>query len=169
MFQRIAMAALMAAMTVGCGVAQVRGNGVSRAELRAADGFDEMSANEGIEVTVAVGEQTSVSVESDENLLPFIETHVEKSVLIVEPRDGYWLAPTRAIRVTIVAPQRVTVRTTKSAEAALSSTGTRSGAEPGDAQQTELVKGSVVGGPEELPELARAVDPEMVGASAQAQ
>ena len=141
---------------------------MARSELRAVDDdFTEVSAAPGIEVTVEMAERASVSLESDGNVLPLIETRVEWSVLIVAPRDGFLLEPSRAIRVTVAAPHALTVRPQTSAEAALLSTTTTAGGEA-DAPQADLIKGSVIGGPQELPE-SGGVDPVMAHDSSQMQ
>ena len=106
----MALAAVAVTTTMfSCGIAQLQGNGVSRAGLRSADGFDDIIVGDGIEATVTPGDRTEVWVDGDENLLAYVDTRLEGTTLIVEARDGYQLVPTQPIHLTVVATRAVAV------------------------------------------------------------
>src|SRR5215207_1069181 len=82
---------------------QVQGSGVMKTEPRELEKFDQLAIMGGMDATVTIGEQQSVAIEGDDNVLPVIETRVENGKLIVEPTEGY-TSKTR-VKLTITVPQ----------------------------------------------------------------
>lgn len=82
---------------------RVRGNGNVRTEQRSPGSFDAVASHGSFNVYVANGEQ-SVRIEAEENLLPFIETYVEGSVLHIRTRENFWLRPNREVKILVSSP-----------------------------------------------------------------
>ncbi len=84
---RIAIAALMALFFSSCNINFGRGkmgNGVVAKETRTvSENFSEVSASEGIDVYVTQGEEFSIEVEADENVIELIETDIKNGKLRV--------------------------------------------------------------------------------------
>ena len=82
----------------------MRGNGNMETEQRSVSGFNGVSSFGSFDITVISGDTHSVSVEADENLLPYIETTVDDNRLKIRTRKGYNLRPRSDIRITVTAP-----------------------------------------------------------------
>lgn len=82
---------------------QLQGSGVKKTEAREVEKFDELSIEGGMDATVTIGEQQSVTIEGDDNVLPVIETRVEDGKLIVEPTERY--NSKTPVKLTITVPQ----------------------------------------------------------------
>lgn len=83
----------------------VPGSGVVKTEKRDVESFDSISIRYPAEVTVTQGKVESLSIESDDNVLPQIRTKVVDGVLVIEnTEEGYSkrVTPTQSIRITIV-------------------------------------------------------------------
>jgi hypothetical protein len=83
----------------------VKGNGVVMEETRSVDSFDQIEINGIGEFTVVLGTKESLRVEAEENLLPYLETYVRGSTLVVEIEDGRNILPTEPVNfyLTVVA------------------------------------------------------------------
>ncbi len=92
---RLAMkAAVLAAatLTTGCivyGTSGVRGSGTIATEEREISEFETLVVKGAADVDVTIGENLSLSVEADDNLLPLITTDVRGSRLLVSSRGTY--------------------------------------------------------------------------------
>ena len=98
---------LVIAISLGCvrwdNKDQIQGSGVAKTEQRDVEKFEELSLMGGMDAVVTIGDQQSVTIEADDNVLPIIETKVEDGKLIVEPTEGYH-AKTQ-VKLTITVPQ----------------------------------------------------------------
>ena len=65
----------------------ITGNGNIKKESRQLSGYSGISLNGSMNVEIAYGNSESISVEADENLLPYIETKVEDGILVVKAKD----------------------------------------------------------------------------------
>lgn len=82
---------------------RIDGNGVISTEQRNVTNFNGVSVSGGMDVIVAPGSY-SVRIEADENLLQYIETEMDGSVLEIGPRKGYNLRPEQDIKIYVSAP-----------------------------------------------------------------
>ncbi|RPE09069.1 DUF2807 domain-containing protein [Chitinophaga lutea] len=83
----------------------IAGNGSIKKEKRNASAeVDEISTSGKFKVYVTQGNNPSIEVEADENLLPYIETVIEGDELRLHPKRGFNIKPSNDIIV------RVTVR-----------------------------------------------------------
>jgi hypothetical protein len=88
---------------------RVRGNGNLRTEQRSPGSFDGVASHGSFNVYVSSGEQ-SVKIEAEENLLPFIETVVEGSVLHIRTTRNFWLRPNREVKILVSSPDFKTIQ-----------------------------------------------------------
>ena len=79
----------------------VRGSGTIVTETREVDGFDEIHLEGRGDVTVEVGDRESLTIETDDNLLPLIRTDVRDSRLVIRPDEP--LSPSDEIEFRIEA------------------------------------------------------------------
>lgn len=86
---------------------RVRGNGNIRSENRSTPSFSGIEANGNVDVYYTQDSATSIKIETDEDLMPYIETYVDDHTLEIGPRDGYNLRPSGQIKVYISAPSVV--------------------------------------------------------------
>lgn len=93
-------------MIVSChymGGKRVRGNGVVSKEQRSVTGFTGVETHGSIDLVVSQGPY-KIEVETDQNVLPYIETEVENGRLMIRFKDGIWLQHYNEARVYITAP-----------------------------------------------------------------
>ena len=82
---------------------RIRGNGRTSTEQRNISGFTTVETHGSIDIIVSQGNY-KVEVESDENLLQYIETEVQNGRLLVHFRDGLWLTHYNSAKVHVTAP-----------------------------------------------------------------
>ena len=83
----------------------VEGNATIKKEAREISGFTGISVAGPFQLTVQQGNTFSVSVEADENLMPYIEIHQTGNNLEIKEKDGYNLRGTKGLRVTVLMPE----------------------------------------------------------------
>lgn len=84
----------------------ITGNGSIKKEKREASGsFDEIGVSGKYKVVLKQGSTSSIEVEADENLLPYIETRIEGSELHVNSKKGYGVKSSNPIIVYITLPK----------------------------------------------------------------
>ncbi len=66
----------------------IKGNGVIKKETRSASNYTGISSHGSINVQVAYGNSSNITVEADENLLQYIETAIENDKLVIRTRKG---------------------------------------------------------------------------------
>jgi hypothetical protein len=98
---------LVVAISLGCvrwdNKDQIQGSGVARTDQRDVEKFEELSLMGGMDAVVTIGDQQSVTIEADDNVLPIIETKVEDGKLIVVPTENY--RAKTPVKLTITVPQ----------------------------------------------------------------
>jgi Putative auto-transporter adhesin, head GIN domain len=82
---------------------RVRGNGTAKTETRELSSFESIVCDGGYDIQVTCGEKQSVSIETDENLLPLIQTVVRDNELRIDTKKN--LSPTDGIQLTISVPR----------------------------------------------------------------
>jgi hypothetical protein len=85
----------------------LRGSGVAASETRDVGRFTRISVGGSGELVVIQGAETSLVVEADDNLLPYLETVVEGDTLrlgISDAARGRSVQPRRTIRYTVTTP-----------------------------------------------------------------
>lgn len=88
---------------------RIRGNGNVRTEERSPGNFNAVASHGSFNVYVSTGNQ-SVKIEAEDNLLPYIETYVDGSVLHVDTKEHFWLRPGRQIKIYVSAPDFKSIR-----------------------------------------------------------
>ena len=79
----------------------VDGSGKITSEERNVRGFSSIRVDGIAEVTVKIGESESVTLETDDNLLPLIETNVSGKTLVIRTQNGSDVHPSKDVNVTI--------------------------------------------------------------------
>ena len=88
---------------------RIRGNGNVRTEERTPGSFNSVASHGSFNVYVSNGPQ-SVKIEAEDNLLPYIDTYVEGSVLQVDTKENYWLRPSSQIKIYVTSPDFKSIR-----------------------------------------------------------
>jgi hypothetical protein len=83
---------------------KVRGDGNVTSSTRNPGSFSAVEQKGSFDVELLVGDQASVVVEGEENIISKIETFVDGSTLKIETEDGFNLNPTRKVRIKVTAP-----------------------------------------------------------------
>ncbi len=76
----------------------VRGSGDVETETRSVSGFDQVSLNGQGELILEQGEQESLEIEAEDNIIAVIETEVRGDTLHIGVKDNRTLRPTEPIR-----------------------------------------------------------------------
>jgi Putative auto-transporter adhesin, head GIN domain len=105
----VTVSLLMLAL-VSCTFAQTRGSGKIISETRDVSGFTGITLESTGNITITQGESESLSIETDDNLLPLLTSKIENGVLVLSTQDNTYIEPSKGIRYTI------TVKSLKSLE-----------------------------------------------------
>jgi hypothetical protein len=101
--RRFALAALIALAAGTAAGASIAGSGNLQTETRAVSGFTGIGLAVPGRVEVTMGERESFSITADDNLLPHIETVVERGMLKIRWRDHVNVSRVKSIRIAITA------------------------------------------------------------------
>ena len=88
---------------------QVTGSGVSKTEQRDVGEFQKIHVNGSPNVKIIIGDKRSVSVTSDDNLLPVIETNVEDGALVIGGKQGFSTEIGVTVQITVPKLEAVAV------------------------------------------------------------
>lgn len=83
---------------------RIRGNGNIKTETRAAGQFSSVNVSGNIDVYVRQDTVASVKIETDENLLKYMEITVDGGTLEIKEEKGYNLRPSKSIKVFVSGP-----------------------------------------------------------------
>lgn len=83
----------------------IDGNGISRTEIRSAEGFSDISSSGDFLVTILPGSEYSVEVTAESNFLPYIETDVNGRSLKIRTRGVHSLRQNLPIEINITTPE----------------------------------------------------------------
>lgn len=81
----------------------VDGNGDRGLETRDIEDFERIEINGDFNVQIDTGSASSVTIETDENLMDLIVTHISGNKLIIETRDGICIRPSHPVEITVSA------------------------------------------------------------------
>lgn len=82
----------------------LEGNGIVETEFRRASGFDAVSSSGDFDITIVPGDEYSVEITAESNLLSYIETDVVGNTLKIRTRGMYSLRDHRTIEIYITTP-----------------------------------------------------------------
>jgi hypothetical protein len=101
--KKILLASLLLAglQSLAGGWEVVEGNGNLKKETRNASGYTAVSSGGAFDVEISYGTSNSITVEADENLLPYIETVVEGNELKLRAKKGYNLKTKNKMKVAV--------------------------------------------------------------------
>lgn len=77
----------------------IKGDGNVKKETREVNNFTELASQGPMEVKIAYGNSDKITVEADENLLPYIETNVENGKLMIKSKKNVNLRSTSKMMV----------------------------------------------------------------------
>ncbi len=80
----------------------IEGNGNSTKESRTLAPFDSVRVQIGADVTITIGKTGPLTIEAEENILPLIETTIEKGKLVISSARSF--SSTKPIKITGSAP-----------------------------------------------------------------
>ncbi len=83
---------------------KVKGNGTKKSAERSVSTFKNVDVSGAIELYVAQGETRPVKIETDENLLQYIDVDQEGDRIIIKSREGFNLRPSKKIKVYVTSP-----------------------------------------------------------------
>lgn len=83
---------------------RIYGNGHITSKDMHVGSFDGIDAGGAVEVHVKQDAASSVRVETDENLVPYVDVYTEGNTLMIHPKKGYNLDPSKEIVVYVSAP-----------------------------------------------------------------
>lgn len=79
----------------------IKGNGVLKSEAREVGSFTALSSGGPMSVEIVYGTSTSLNIEGDENILPFIETYVKNGTLKIKVKDLNSVSPKQKLKVRV--------------------------------------------------------------------
>lgn len=82
----------------------LEGNGDRRSEFRSASGFDQVASTGDFRVVIKPGEDYSVEVIAESNLLSYVETEVSGTTLKIHTRGLHSLVETNPVEINITTP-----------------------------------------------------------------
>jgi hypothetical protein len=97
----IAALSLLVFLSAGCDWRGIRGNGIIKTEQRPVTSFTRLDASGAYEIEWRPG-TPALSLTTDENLLPKIETAIDGSVLKIKTHGP--MSPTRSIKLVVLSP-----------------------------------------------------------------
>jgi hypothetical protein len=89
---------------------RIKGSGTITTDARNLTGFTGVESHGDFDVYVSSG-AAAVKIEADNNLISYIETSVKEGVLVIRSKKGYWLRPSKAMKVLVTAPAYSTIAT----------------------------------------------------------
>src|SRR5690348_3065944 len=79
----------------------IHGNGNLKSEERTVTNTDKIKSLGNFNVDIVQGSPSSLKIEADENLLPYIITENKDDKLVIRAREGYNLSSDNKIKVTV--------------------------------------------------------------------
>jgi len=79
----------------------IKGNGNFKSETREVGAFTSLSSGGPLNVEITYGSSSSLKIEGDENILPYIETYVKDGTLKIKVKDMNSINPKITLRVEI--------------------------------------------------------------------
>ncbi len=79
----------------------IKGNGISKSEERNAADYTSLAAGGPISIDIVYGSSNSITVQGDENILPYIETFVKDGKLTIRVKDLVTIKPSMETKVKV--------------------------------------------------------------------
>lgn len=95
-------------LITSCGIVgkRIKGNGQVTTENRTPGSFVGVISYGSFNVFVSMGSATTVKIEAESNILPYIETNIgDDNNLVVRSKKGTWLSTNKPVNVYITAPR----------------------------------------------------------------
>jgi len=91
---------LLASLSSACGTSTMRGSGKMIEDARQVSNFDKLSLSGIGDLILTQGDQESLRIEGEDNILAQIDTQVKDGTLVISPKDANWeesLRPTKRV------------------------------------------------------------------------
>lgn len=105
----LTLTVILVSLLAACGLKGIPGNGIMIEEVREIEAFSELSLAGSYSVKVIIGEEPSLKIKGEENLLPLIRTMNSGEELIIEPTQK--ISPTKGMELHITTPKLVAIST----------------------------------------------------------
>lgn len=93
---------------------RVKGDGnMTTKTIRQGD-FNGVELNSSFDVYLTQGSEAGVRIEAEQNILSYIDVHVENGVLKIGSKENVWLDPGRTVKIYITAPSYNSIQNTGS-------------------------------------------------------
>lgn len=106
---RIGYCILFAAIFIGSAGCyrgkRIKGNGNISTETRSVSNAERIESMGSFNIEIIQGNNTSVRIEGEENLIPYIETNTHEGALRIRVRKGYNINTTRELKIYITTPR----------------------------------------------------------------
>lgn len=102
-FLLLALAAVFSSCNM-FGGKRVSGNGNIKTEERKVSSFNSVEASGSVKVHIRQDSSSSVKIETDENLMEYIEVYVTGSTLVIKEKDGFNPDPSKDLIIYTAAP-----------------------------------------------------------------
>lgn len=83
----------------------MKGNGHIETDERTVNSFHSVQVQGAIDVFVSQGELQPVKIETDENLLKYVEVEQHGETIVIKNKHGYNLRPTQKVKVYVTSPE----------------------------------------------------------------
>jgi hypothetical protein len=88
----------LALFSTSCTYTLVRGSGNVTSETRAVSGFSAVALSGTGDLIITQGNQEGLTIEAEDNILPYIETEVRGSTLYIGYKNNVGVSPTRPVK-----------------------------------------------------------------------
>lgn len=93
----------LCACTIEGSPSTIQGSGTLASEERQLSGVHGVTLSTFGDLTITIGNQESLQIEAEDNLLPYIETEVRSGVLTIRTKPNINVRPTRSVRFNLTA------------------------------------------------------------------
>ena len=83
---------------------KVKGNGNKVTQSRSINDINGVELHNSFDVILSEGSPSNVKIEAEENIIPYIDLHVENGILNIRTKDNVWLRTHKGVKIYVTAP-----------------------------------------------------------------
>jgi hypothetical protein len=83
---------------------RVKGDGNMTTQTKTPGDFTGVESHGSFDVYLTQGSSAGVKIEGEQNILSYLDIHVENGILNVDTKDNVWLDPTQTVKIYVTAP-----------------------------------------------------------------
>lgn len=95
---------------------KVKGNGNLTSQTRSINDINGVELHSSFDVILIEGSPSNVKIEAEENIIQYIDLHVENNVLNIRTKDNVWLRTKKGVKIYVTAPSFSRVANTGSGD-----------------------------------------------------